>query len=500
MFDISHAELKDIDNSLNEKLQWAHEGSVLAEQLALDAARLLSCTDARLQDYVGQGFFKRCWFTLSGKTSALERATQADLVEMQKYAWRYINLLQERDLMLAHSMIATKNNLMTLAVGQGDLKGEVTRLADRVYDRFVALEERVGDLEASHRIHAWLLTIDTCDYDRKYPENLRFLRVVNDFYSLKSAAWNVVELRYLQKALKEVGIDPKKRVGVAEFIGAVIDEINAHGYTGFSALVPSCSMAGCGNAFVIDAVSSPAFSALYQIKENYTSSSRVIRSLQRRLDISHADAIRFVLTDFIDEMGIDTRAELPLKDLATEIVACLSLSHRLAADIPTARADGGQTVPPNLGEQEVAVAACADGQSAPPEEDRGDAVKKYLLSLDTAALKDFHKLGAIPEKKLGNAMISMAIPADETVWALIDATLFGSSTEGVALCARGVHWKNLGTAAGYVSWDDIGTFRNSIFVKSETELQLWTKGAISLVGSRVKAAFLKDVLVGLSTL
>jgi hypothetical protein len=172
MFDISHSERSDIDTGLEAMLGLAKHRSAEAEQLALDAARLLSCTDSRLQDYLDQGFFKRGWYVLSGKTRALESATTADLIDMQKYAWRYINLLQERDLMLAHSMIAVKNNLMTLAIDQDDVKREVTRLAGRVYDRFMVLEERVGDLEVSQRIHGWILTIDTSDHYEAYPERL----------------------------------------------------------------------------------------------------------------------------------------------------------------------------------------------------------------------------------------------------------------------------------------------------------------------------------------
>lgn len=169
MFDYSQSELQVIDQALEGKLAWARDGRAQAEQMALDASRLLSCVEDRLGDYAGQGFFKRCWFGLSGKNGAIERANQNDLVEMQKYAWRYINLLQERDLLAAQSIIAVKNNLLTLAIDQSAIKDEITRLADRVYDRFVALEDRVAKVEAAQNIHGWLLTIDACDYDEKFP-------------------------------------------------------------------------------------------------------------------------------------------------------------------------------------------------------------------------------------------------------------------------------------------------------------------------------------------
>ncbi|OYV33060.1 MAG: hypothetical protein B7Z80_25120 [Rhodospirillales bacterium 20-64-7] len=304
----------------------------VAEQLALDASRLLACTGDRVATYQGQGFFKRCWFGLSGKNGNVQRANEKDLIEMQKYAWRYLNLLQERDLLAAHSIITVKNNLMTLAVDQDDIRQEVSRLADRVYNRFVALDERVDKIEASQRVHGWLLTIDMRGYDSAFPPNLRLLRVVNDFYHLKPGSWNIMELRYLQKALKEVGLDIQKNIRVGEFVDRVIEEIEGLGYPGFSTLVTLEGKTYRDDDFIVDEISAPSFNSLYQIKKNYTSSSRVIRSLQKSLGVAHVDAIKTVLSDFITEQGIDTETEVPLKDLAIEILSCFDLAKRLSLD------------------------------------------------------------------------------------------------------------------------------------------------------------------------
>jgi len=332
MFDFSSSEIQTIDGVLEKKLAWANNRTALSEQMALDASRLLSCTEERLADCSGQGFFKRCWFTLSGKTGAIERANASDLLEMQKYAWRYINLLQERDLLEATSIIAVKNNLMTLALSQDEIRNEVTRLADRVYDRFVALEDRVANIEASQRIHGWLLTIDSREYDTRFPENLRLLRVVCDFYSMKSDSWNVTEIKCLHKALKEVGLDIKSNIGVSSFVDGLTDEIEQKGYDVFLTLITNNLNTGVDDDFVTDCISAPAFSSLYQIKKNYSSSSKIIKALQKNLQISHAEAIKIVLHDFIDEQGIDRSIKVPLRDLATEILFCFSLIQRLAVE------------------------------------------------------------------------------------------------------------------------------------------------------------------------
>ena len=167
MFDYSPNELTVIDQQLDPLLQWAGDRIVQTQQLSMDASRLLSCTSNRLNDYQNKGFFIRCWYTLSGKTGAVERANQNDLIEMQRLSWRYLNLLQERDLMLAHTSIVIRNNLLALAKKEEETRMAITQMAERIIQRFESLEKRVDQLEVTSQIHSWLLTIDQRDYDEQ---------------------------------------------------------------------------------------------------------------------------------------------------------------------------------------------------------------------------------------------------------------------------------------------------------------------------------------------
>jgi hypothetical protein len=503
MFEMTQDEMKEIDSALEGKLKWAKERNAETEQLAMDASRLLSCTEARLQEYAGQGFFKRCWYQFTGKTGSLERIMQSDLISMQKYAWRYINLLQERDLMLAHSMIVVKNNLRSLAFDQNILKSEVGRLADKVYKRFTALEQRVDNHEASQRIHSWLLTIETHDYNERYPEGLRLLRVVNDFYLLKAEFWSMQELRYLESAIRSVNIDPRKRISISEFVDQIIDEIHQTGYDEFSSLIEISFDDRSKSDVVIDSISSPIFNAIYQIKDNYTISSRVIRSLQRRLEISHPEAVKAVLKDFIDEMGIETGTELPFKDLATEILACLSLSRRLL--VPP-RFNFPVPPPPDI----CPVPPTPDPVPPPLDishrkftKERIDPwaeVRRYLR--EYPVMKDLYKLNEIPLKKLIAARTSMLIPAEEDVVCLVDSTLFGSCSEGIAIGRSGVYWKNSFENPRHCIWGEIIKNKKSIIASdgnlSDSELLL-LGCRISLAGSSVAAANIKAILINIST-
>lgn len=636
MFDCSRSEIQVIDDALEQKLAWARDGRAVSEQMALDASRLLSCVEDRISDYTGQGFFKRCWFGLSGKNSAIERANQHDLLEMQKYAWRYISLLQERDLLAAQSIIAVKNNLLTLAIDQSSIKKEITRLADRVYDRFVALEDRVSKVEAAHNIHGWLLTIDTFDYDEKFPPHLRLLRVVSDFYGLKSNSWNMAELRYLQKAMKEVGLNPKEKITISDFVDTVIDGIDDCGYPAFDVMMSPDAIQGLENDFVIESVSAPSFSALYQIKDNYTTSSRVVKSLQKKLELSHADAVKAILQDFIDERGIDVAAEVSLKDLGTEILFCFSLVDRLAreeagaplqeqgeavgaqqgvdpagdltrvfgglfdllnTEIPADEADEAdeedeedeEDLSPEDQAFTVKVSAHAfsapdyllsmfrkEAMSAAPRLEvaakAGNADAKFCLAILyrhgcgvdkepekafrllsemqdlndpdvnaqlghmhlsgvgtpenlSAAAECFSKAAkggnafaldfllrisvyssydggaslyigspSFPEDKISNAVKSFNINSEETIFMLIDTTVFGSCDDGVAFGFKGIYWRNLWSDNNFIGWDYVVKFLSDFSVESDNNVTTPDGDEIQLAGSGLKAVNFMKIL------
>ncbi|MDM8548952.1 Hsp70 family protein [Desulfobacterales bacterium HSG2] len=332
IFNCTPDELETIDRSLEPRLVRAQTKAAEAEQMALDAARLLSCTEDRLDDYAGQGFFKRCWHKLCGKQGEMQRANQKDLIEMQKYAWRYIDLLQDRDLLLAHSVITVKNNLMTLAVEQEETKNEIARMAEKVYKRFVALENRAGVLEAATNIHSWLLTIETYDYDEKFPPHFRLLRVVRDFLSLKEDDWNITEIKYLQKAVKDAGLPWKKKIRLADFVCELTDEIEDSSFSQYQELLlldfgePGSPIPA---SFILENVSVPSFTSLYQIADSYTGSSAVIDVLSEELNISRKEAVRKVLTAFIRKQGIDLEIAIPLRDLAVELLNCMKLTKKL---------------------------------------------------------------------------------------------------------------------------------------------------------------------------
>ena len=329
MFDYSNTELANIDTALEPKLAWAAQKMPIAEQLAMDSTRLLSCTSDRLDDYKKTGFFKRCWGTLSGKQGEITRANQSDLIEMQKNSWRYLDLLQERDLMLAHSMITIKNGLSTLAIKEEETRNQITRMAEVIHEKFLQHEERFNKIEAEMNIHSWLLTLETLDYDEKFSPNFRLLKVASDFFDLKGRDWNIKEIRYLHKAIKEVSLPWKDSITIDDFICGIIDEIEDSSIDNFqtlTALNSSNSRDLVPDSFIMDNISVSSYKSLKQVSHHYESSSIAIEALADQLDISRTEALKKILQKFIVREGTDLNVGIPMRDLAVELVASMHLS------------------------------------------------------------------------------------------------------------------------------------------------------------------------------
>jgi|GEM_PF-2010045 len=368
MFDTSRTELATLDATLEPLLNRAREQTAQAEQLALDATRLLSVRPEQLGVVSPQPFYRRLWVAFSGQPTGPTPDEQR-LYAMQKLGWRYLQMLNERDLMLAHGMITVKNNLLTLAVAETETRQMLTDMANRIADRFERLEDRVGQLEVQQGIHGWLLTLDTLDYPDRYPERLRLLRVLQDFQRLKPGDWSVQEIRYLQKALKDVELPWRASLSLADFIDGLIDDIEAAGFDSYATLIRFGDPADDFDPRrALECIATPSHRALYKIADSYGHSRDTLDILADQLALSRQDALKRLLRGFIEKDGIDTGVTVPLRDLAVELLGCQSLARRLLGAVETA---SGSSAPAESGRsaRPAATAAPSPTPTAPPPEE-----------------------------------------------------------------------------------------------------------------------------------
>jgi hypothetical protein len=243
-------------------------------------------------------------------------------------------MLQEQQLLMAHSMLTLKNNLLALAIKEEETRKLITLLAESTQKRFEQLENRVDQLEISSNLQGWVLTLEERAYDEKYPtEFMRLFRVINDFYTIKNDNWNYNDLMFMRKAIRSVKIEPRKIITLNLFIDNLIDEIlNVVGIDTYSSFLTEFAPPPVENysIYVIDNISSLIFISMHRLKTQYTDRLDDIYELQDELNISTAEALKRLLRRSISQLNVNLNYEFPMAEAAIEILSCIHLVTKLA--------------------------------------------------------------------------------------------------------------------------------------------------------------------------
>lgn len=400
-------EVRALDSKVEQMMDWAKDRQAEAEQLAQDSARLLGCVSDRMEKLRKQNFFIRCWSRFNGDAASAERANAGDLIEMQKIAYRYVNMLQERQLLLAHSLLSLKNNLYSLAIKETETRELINELAKRTLLRFEKLENRVGQLEISQNLQGWLLGLEERDYEEKYPtEYMRLFRVINDFYRIKNDNWNYNDLMFMRKAIRTVKIDPKTRLSLNKFIDSLIDEI-LNENVGFSKYSDAITEADSGeiqnySTFAIDNLSSPVFSTIHGLHTQFIDRLDIVETLQEELNISQSEALKKLLRNSIAQMNIDLDYEFPLAETAIEILGCMRLMERLYSknkDMQTSLNESAR-----MGTTEIILPTIQIDERSPDEDSAKEEGGSYVETLSEETQNKIKEIilssGELPENLL----------------------------------------------------------------------------------------------------
>lgn len=333
---IDATEKKAIDSKVEQMMDWAKVRQAEAEQLAQDSTRLLACTSERMDRLTNQNFFIRCWRCFNGDAASAERANINDLIQMQKIAFRYVDMLQEEQLLTAHSLLTLKNNLLSLAVSERQTKELIIKLADRTRERFERLEGRVDQLEISSNLHSWIICLEERDYDKRYPENfVRLFQVINDFYEIKKGNWNYSDILMLRKAIRIVGIDPIENTSLHQIVDNLIDEIQDKDsvFDTFRTLLERFKPQGINDysKYAVDNISSPIFVAIHGLKIRYLDKSEIIKLLKGDLKCDTITALKRLLLKDIEDMNVNLGYQITKVEAIAEILNCIDLLARLYA-------------------------------------------------------------------------------------------------------------------------------------------------------------------------
>lgn len=67
----------------------------------------------------------------------------------------------------------------------------------------------------------------------------------------------------------------------------------------------------------------------------------------------------------------------------------------------------------------------------------------------------YYSDAAIPAAKLTNARSALGIPASETIFAMVDLTVFGSATDAIIFASTGIYAKDMGESPQHFRWSEI---------------------------------------------
>ena len=233
-----------------------------AQRLALDASKLLSVTSNRLSEYKDRGFFKRCWYKISGKQDELDRANQADLIAMQKFAYVYLTKLQEQNLLEAKAIAVIRSNLK-------DLQDEVGEIHDMINVIVRKFDTRITKLENVTALQDWQIHINANEQQFcKDSRAICFIQLVFDYLGImrkNNIPFDAIEGRPdLKLALKTFGIDVSATRSIGDFVQELFEGAERFGFKNLKELV-TLRLEGeeISPTYILDNVTGAGFNALY---------------------------------------------------------------------------------------------------------------------------------------------------------------------------------------------------------------------------------------------
>lgn len=262
----------------DELIAKAQRNKIEAQQLALDAGKLLSIPEHRLYEYKDSGFFKRCWGKISGKQGELMRATQKDLIEMQKFAWIYLMKLQEQNLIQAKAIAVIRNNLQELAESISDISMAISVLVEK-------FDKRITKQEEINVIQDWLHHLDYNKYEKSHTI-ITILQIVFDYFSIlqsNTIGYDSIEGRKdIDLAFKKWNIDLNEKLTVEEFIIRLAKEIHAIGLEQFNSIV-SIRIGGdlLTADFILDNISGAGYNSLYAAQKVLNNIASVMKHVEK---------------------------------------------------------------------------------------------------------------------------------------------------------------------------------------------------------------------------
>jgi len=311
---VFHQPLSSAEAEVIQQIVGQHQANALkTQQLAIDASRLLASSEERLAQQAGSGFVKRFSNAISGKTREHQLQNQMDALQMQKFAWHYLQQLQQQNLINAQSIAVIRNNMGTMNDYIIETRGFLEQAIDKINRRLV-------QVEISTSFSQWALNVEANKRRFKsLPGTLLVLHLTYDFMrSHPELELTPQVINHLVVTLEKLGVDCDEDVGLLEFIIELIEQIEVAGIDRYRSMIELGFDGHILDAQFIQAnISGIAFNALYFLSEQYEK----IIDLTDDDEICSSDSAREkIISRFFGNEFSGLRTTYKIRDLLAEVV------------------------------------------------------------------------------------------------------------------------------------------------------------------------------------
>lgn len=300
--------------AINQLIETHRANAAVTQQLAMDASRLVTASQERLARQLEAGFFKRLAHAVSGKTSENQALNQADILQMQRFAWHYLQQLQQQNLITAQGIAVIRNNLGTM----NEVIIETRDFLEQAIDR---IDQRLRRLEDNTNFSNWALNIEANKRSfEPIPKSLLVLRLAYDFMRQHPGAMLTGRDvgNYLVTTLEKLGVNCDDTLRLLDFINDLINQIGSVGIDQYCATVAlSTDAHEIGSAYIQKSISGVGFNALYFLADHYVK----IADLIGDPEVCASDAAREkIIEKFFGQELNGLAATYSIRDLICEII------------------------------------------------------------------------------------------------------------------------------------------------------------------------------------
>lgn len=252
--------------ALNNLVSKHKANAAITQQLAMDASKLVTTSQQRLSQQEGSGFFKRFGNAISGKTSENQLLNQMDMLQLQKFAWHYLQQLQQQNLINAQSISVIRNNLGTMNAYIIETRYFLEQAVDKI-------DSRLQHVENNTSFNNWALNIEANKRRFKsLPRTLLILRLTYDFMrshqNVKFTEGDVSN--YIVTTLEKLDVNCDQNIRLLDFISELIDQIEIVGIEQYRNLIKvSFDDHVVDSDFIQKNISGIGFNALYFLSDQY---------------------------------------------------------------------------------------------------------------------------------------------------------------------------------------------------------------------------------------